>query len=230
MTRIRLVLLGVLAVVAASALASTSASAAECPDTVKGADVALCIEGKEAADGVYPFTSVKKPNTVFELNVKNGPRMVCENAKNAGEFEVKDAGTPQLEVSDLVIEFSGNCKVTTNEPECEVEPIVLNGGGDGIDGSITKTNEMAMKPSTGKVLGTLKIKSKPGHVCVLSKEATIEGGQIMKLPGSTTETTRHELVAEASGSSLTISGIEATFVLTEEMELTSGKVFSLQES
>jgi hypothetical protein len=231
MPRIRLMLLGLLAVVAVSAMASSSASAAECPDTVKGADVALCIEGKEAADGVYPFTSVKKAGTPSELNVKNGPRVVCEKAKNTGEFEVKDAGTPQLEVSDLVIEFSGTCEVTTNKAECEVaEPILANGGGDGIDGTITKTDETTLKPSTGKVFATIKTKSKPGKFCPLLPETNVEGEQIVKLPGSTTEAKKHEIVAEAAGSKLKAFGQEATFVLTEEMELASGKVFSLQES
>jgi carbon monoxide dehydrogenase subunit G len=231
MTRIRLVLFAGLALLAVSALASTSASAAECPDTVKGSDVALCIEGKEAADGTYPFTSVKKAGTGSELNVQGGPRIVCEKAKNTGEFEVKDGGNPQLEVSDVVIEFSGNCKVTTNEKQCEViEPIIANGGGDGIDGTISKTNEVTLKPSQGASFATIKTKSKIGQFCPIFEETNVEGEQVAKLPGSTTEATKHEIVAEASGSKLTAFGLPATFVLTEEMELTSKKLFSLQES
>jgi hypothetical protein len=81
MARTRLMLLGVLAVLAVGALASTSASAAKCEASKEGGDVALCIEGKEAADGPYTFTSVKKANTVSEPNVKGGPRIVCEQAR-----------------------------------------------------------------------------------------------------------------------------------------------------
>jgi hypothetical protein len=231
MARIKLMLLGLLAVLAVSALGSASASAAECPDTTKNADVALCIEGKEAADGLYPFTSAKKAGTNSELKAAGGPEITCEKAKNAGEFEVKDGGNPQLEVSDLSIEFSEKCRVKNAEASCEVkEPIVANGGGDGIDGAVTKTDEVTLRPSTGTSFATIELKSKVGHVCLFPATTNVEGEQVVKLPGSTTEATKHEIVAEPSGSKLKAFGFAATFELTEEMELTSKKLFSLQES
>ena len=91
MARIRLMLLGVLAVLAVGALASTSASAAECEASKEGGDVALCIEGKEAADGAYPFTSVKKAGTPSELNVNGGPRIECEKPKTRANSRSKTA-------------------------------------------------------------------------------------------------------------------------------------------
>jgi hypothetical protein len=103
-------------------------------------------------------------------------------------------------------------------------------GGDGIDGTVTKTNEVTLKPSTGKVFTTIKTKSKSGHICFLPTETNVEGEQIVTLPGSTTEAATHEVVAAASGSKLTAFGLAATFVLTEEITLASGKVFSLHES
>ena len=154
---------------------------------------------------------------------------VTQTAPNT--FQVKDNGYPQLEASDLSIEFSEKCEVTNAKEECEVkEPILANGGGDGIDGVVTKTDEVTLKPSQGTSFATIELKSRPGHICFFPSTTNVEGEQVVRLPGSTTEATKHEIVAEPSGSKLKAFGFTATFELTEEMELTSKKVFSLQES
>jgi hypothetical protein len=172
MSRLKLVMLSMFAVLAVSAAASASAFGVEVECTTgataeKGGDVALCIGKKEVGSpsehAPVPFTSKKVAATVSELKVEAGPNIVCKKAENTGQFDVGNGnikeGLPNPEISDLYIEFT-ECEVTNTaatKANCEVkEPIVVSGGpnesktlDDGLNGFFTGeiTTAVLFEPS-----------------------------------------------------------------------------------
>jgi hypothetical protein len=233
MSRIRLVLLTLVSLLALGGLSSASASAAECPDTIKGGDNALCIEGKEAAPGTYPFTD-KLTSATAVLAMAGGPTFTCKKETSTGEFEVPGDGEPSGEpsASDIRLEFT-ECKVTNSEANCELsEPIVVEGGtGDNLDAELNKARtELTYTPSEGTTFTTFKVKSKLGKTCAFAGSYVVKGSQACKLPGDETEATTHTVECLASGSKLTAAEKQVTFTATESVQLTSGKKYSVKES
>jgi hypothetical protein len=117
MSRIRFGLLSVLAVLAVSGVATSSAFAVEkeCAtkasgESEKGKDVALCIGTKEVTT-LVPFSVTKKAATESKLEVTGGPTIVCESAEGKGEFDTTE---PETHVSDIYLKFKGKCEVTNN--------------------------------------------------------------------------------------------------------------------
>jgi hypothetical protein len=152
MSRIRLMMLSLLAVFAMSAVASASASANEkCPPhegPKPTEEVELCIKGEEAGSPnehlPVPFVSVKTATTTSKLEVTGGPKLECKKASNKGQFDKENGNIidndHSVEVSDLYITFT-ECKVTNNsktEEKCAVHSpnsadgtIVVSGGTTG---------------------------------------------------------------------------------------------------
>jgi hypothetical protein len=233
MFRIKVIVLTALGVLVAMAVASASASAAACTSEETKDDVCLQIEGNEAGAEVVPFTSAKKAGTVSKLIVTNGPEIECAAATNEGEFD--NTVDSKLHISDLKITFS-TCTVTNATATCEVkEPIVADGGGDGIDSEepMKSPKEVTFKPSEGITFATITVKSKPGKTCLFATVAKVTGEQTATLPGSETEAETHEVVAAASGSNLKYAEKPATFELAELVKLSgafAGKKFSLHQS
>lgn len=259
MRRVRLILLGLLALFALSAVGSASASAEECPpDVLKdGKDVALCIEkveiGSPSEHEQVTFTSSKKPETLSHLNVENGPKIACKKAENTGEFDttngkVKDS---TLEVSDLRITFS-ECKVTNTaatEADCAVtEPIVVEGGtGDNLDGFFTPVGnpgKLKFEPSEEtevepgvfrKVFTRITIKTVAGKpACAFPfTAALVVGEQECKVLNPEVEAVTKELECTDAESKLTFAGKKAEFLLTENVALSGanlGKKWALVAS
>jgi hypothetical protein len=261
MPRFRLILLGLLAALAVSAAASASASAARtepCEKTT-GAEIQLCIEGKEAGSPnteEIPFTSKKKPGTVTRLTVTGGPIIECVKAENEGQFEAADSVSP--EISDLIITFS-ECKVVNSiqtEENCEVGhrteagvfvagTIIVDGGrgfgnADRLDGTLPNTGEVNFAPSEEtevepgikKALFTkIAIKNKGTKLCpLLVGNFNVTGGQKCSLPESEVEKETHLVECADAGSTLKFGENEATFKLVEEVTLTTREKFSVIKS
>jgi hypothetical protein len=253
MSRIRMILLSLFAVFAVSAVASASSSAAtECgvvgAPLEEGGDIALCIGNplKEVGSPTEhieePFTSKIKPSTVATLTVTGGPVIVCKKANDTGQVDIanghiKDSINP--EVSDLTITFS-ECEVSNASTKCAVtEPIVANGGGDGLDGTFINatdpTKGMSLLPSqqTGgkNLFVTIVIKHKPEKECLFETAgAEVTGSQELELPEVESGKVEHEVVAKASGSHLAYAGATATFTIQELVRLSSGEPWGFFKS
>jgi hypothetical protein len=153
MTRIRLIMLSLLAVFAVSAVASASASAVvyECGRTSgteaeieQGGDVALCkgtpyVEvGSPTEHAPVPFTSTKTVGTSSKLEVEGGPTIVCTAATNTGEFDnsgpfgesenIHNSRTP--DASDVFITFTV-CQITNTAATKEKCTVHSPGSPDG---------------------------------------------------------------------------------------------------
>jgi hypothetical protein len=219
MSRIRLILLGLFAMFALSGVAAGSAQAVECPDAVNGGDVALCKGGVEQ-EGLFPFLSIKTPNTSSKLEVTGGPTVVCQEALDTGTFHASNSNLLIL----LLIKFHGECLVTNTaetKANCEVvEPISTKE----IHGTFDGDNPLLVlfKPLTGTEFASITIKNKAGKACIFKIEnAKVTGEQDCHTVSPETEAVAHLLVCSTSGSNLLFAGKAAKFELTEEVHLGS---------
>jgi hypothetical protein len=231
MCRFRLIMFSLFAVFAFSAVASASASAAECPDTVKGGDVALCKGGIEVPEGsTFVVLSKKKAGTESKLEVEGGPTIKCEEANNSGLINATDSS---LKIEKLVVRFEKKCEVTNNaetKANCVVsEPIKTKE----ITGTFVGENPEKIKlaPTTGETFAEVTIKNNGEKVCVFKiTAAKITGTQEAKLPKAKMELVEQELKVEPSESNLKFAGKAAKFELTEEFEINTMEAFSFQQS
>jgi hypothetical protein len=216
MSRIRLILVGLFAMFALSGIATASAQA-ECPDLVNEGDVALCKGGIEQ-EGLFPFLSVKTPNTPSKLLVVGGPTVVCQEALDNGTFHASNSSLLIL----LLIKFHGECLVTNTaetKANCEVvEPIETKEIHGVFDGSSPLL--VLFKPLTGTEFATITIKNIPGKACIFKNEGSkVTGEQDCHTVSPETLAVAHLLVCPPSGSNLLFAGKKAHFELTEEVHL-----------
>jgi hypothetical protein len=197
--------------------AAAASAQAECPDAVNGGDVALCKGGIEQ-EGLFPFLSVKTPNTSSKLEVHGGPTVVCQEALDKGEFHANNSSLLIL----LLLKFHGGCLVTnTHETKlnCEVqEPIETKEIHGAFDGSSPLL--VLFKPLTGTEFATVTIKNKAGKGCIFKNEGSkVTGEQDCHTVSPETLAVAHLLVCSPSGSNLLFAGKPALFELTEEVHL-----------
>jgi type 1 fimbria pilin len=224
------------AALAMSAVGAASASAAECPGTVEGGGIALCSEGHEQK-GTLSFTGKQEsatPSDPFNLIGGGIPLTVkCGTVKLSKGSFVAGAGG-KLEITGLYLEYP-ECVVTSDEVDCEVTAGAITvdglegkGTGPGLAAGLASTSELTLLSGGTKERWTVfHVKSKAGHTCSTSREATIRGSSKCSLPGSTAEAVTH--IVKCESTKFLNSGLEAGFELTAEVKLSSGKVWSLQK-
>jgi hypothetical protein len=215
MSRIRLILVGLFVMFTLSGTAT--ASAQECPDPVNGGDVALCKNGVEQ-EGLFPFLSIKTPNTSSKLEVTGGPNITCQEALDKGEFHANNSSLLIL----LLIKFHGNCLVTNTAEtlaNCAVlEPIETKEIHGSFDGDSPLL--VLFKPLTGTEFATITINNKAGKACIFKQTgAKVTGEQDCHTVNPETLAVSHLLVCPTSGSNLQFAGKAAKFELTEEVHL-----------
>jgi hypothetical protein len=234
----RSVLVALMAVFAVGAVASASASAAECPGTVEGGGIALCSGGHEQK-GTFAFTGVQKSGTFSDpFNLVGGgiPLTVSCGALvklSKGSFI---ASSGKLEISGLYLNYSG-CTVSSDEVDCEVAAGAITvdgaegaGTGPGLSASLASTAEVTLLGGgTSRKWTKFVVRGKPGHACTTSRTETPRGQVTCGLPESTVEAVTHILKCEFGKSELTSSGLQVGFELTGELKLSSGKAWSLQK-
>jgi hypothetical protein len=220
------------------AVASASASAAECPGTVEGGGIALCSGGHEQK-GTFAFTGAQKAGTFSDpFNLVGGgiPLTVSCNGLvklSKGSFV---ASSGKLEISGLYLNY-GECTASSDEADCEVAAGAITvdgaegaGTGPGLSASLASTAEVTLLGGGASRKWTkFVVRSKPGHACTSSRRAEIRGVATCGLPESTVEAVTHILKCEFGKSALTNSGLQAGFELTGELKLSSGKAWSLQK-
>jgi hypothetical protein len=227
-------LAALVAVCAVSAVGVASASAAECPGTVEGGGIALCSGGHEQK-GSFAFTGVQKAGTSYDVfrDEFNNQTIRCASSikLSKGTFT---ATTGKLEVSGLDIEY-GKCQDGTDEADCEVTSITVDGGegkgtGPGLSANLTSTAQVTLTGGgTGQKWTEFRIRSKEGHTCAGNFEWKVKGTATCSLPESTVEAVTHILKCEELKSELRNFGIKVGFELTAELKLSSGKAWSLQK-
>jgi hypothetical protein len=208
-----------LVVFALGAVASASASAAECPGT--GTGTQLCSGGK-ALEGTFAFTGKQQFGTTKIFNIVGVMSLDCSGLTNKGSLV---ATKSTVEVTKDIIEWS-NCKLE-GQPLCKVAPLVF-GTTTGLAGLLTlsgEVGEVTFSAAKGSPFGLVSVTG-----CEHEFEGKITGTQKCTWPSGTVEAVKHKEVCTASGSKLRTNGFETTIFVNEELELTSGKAFSLQRS
>jgi hypothetical protein len=196
LSRVRLMLLALLAVFAFGAVATAAAQAEEAPFWSVGG--ARLEEGKThyITAKVYNVTGAARGFTLSNA----GKSLHCESLKlKEGVILGSKAGNPGT--NDEVIEFV-NCTVTGNGSPCKpVEPIVTNN----LKSELVETEKgdagsllTEFKPEKGTKIATIKLE---GSGCII-KECTLEGevaarvftdpnngelGELVKLPNGNKE-------------------------------------------
>jgi hypothetical protein len=244
-SKVKTVLVALLAVFALGAAASASASAEVCGVGESGGDVALCIAKEEIASpgkhGKMPFGSKIVAGTVVTLTMTGGPTIVCKTANDEGEFdrgtsgvELEDSFNP--EGSDVKLIFS-QCEVANAKTKCEVvEPIVIDGGGDNLDATFKEADNehVTFRPSTGTLWTRLTIRAKQQQECALAiTEAELTGEQECELPEAAVEKVEHEVKCNTTGSKLKFAGKTYSISFRQLMTLTGanlGKKWSVIKS
>jgi hypothetical protein len=234
----RTVVVALSAVCVVGAVASASASAAECPGTVEGGGIALCSGGHEQK-GTFAFTGVQKSESYSDpFNLEGGgiPLTVSCNGLvklSKGSFV---ATSGKLEISGLYLSY-GECGVSSDETDCEVTTHAITvdgaegaGTGPGLSASLASTAEVTLLGGgTSRKWTKFVVRGKPGHACTTSRTETPRGQVTCGLPESTVEAVTHILKCEFGNSALTSSGLQVGFALTGELKLSSGKAWSLQK-
>jgi hypothetical protein len=193
MSKVRVVLLGVLAACALSATAmATQASAHE-----------YLVEGKPVATGTHIKFKGKAlataPNgwlllaTIFTIKV----HIRCTHIKFAGGILPIGISKAQFTFTNCTVLEPANCTVK--------EPIATNQ----VKGELVNTPvEDAFTPEGTTEFAKITLE---GANCGVSGTGTVEGKQTCKLPSAGTELVVHEVLCETSGSALKFFGAAATF-------------------
>ncbi|HEY2141953.1 MAG TPA: hypothetical protein VGG98_07835 [Solirubrobacteraceae bacterium] len=208
-------------VLLAGVVGSASASAAECPGT--GSGVALC-SGGHVQEGTFAFTG--KQNRSYTLEPEGLGKWTCESGGGSkGQFV---ATKGKVEITGLVIR-TADCHLAGTT--CTVKPVIFDGGnptgsGPGLGGVLPNAGAVTLSsPAKGEPFTELITTN-----CVQAGTLKIKGKQVCSLPSSTVEASTHQLTCDASGSKLATGSRSVFVTLGETIELSPGKVFSLQQS
>jgi hypothetical protein len=240
MSRTRLILLGLLAVVAVGAVVATT-SGAEPPVgacTAVTSAPAYCVAGAPLACGA---TEKFDSTNVGEASLKATVSMVkteikCATGKSKGTIEDGAAGTVGKSAVTDTFETCkmikpSNCKLSAGDEETiETAPL---------KGELVMTGsriEDKLESKTSAFAG-ISIEGKESS-CVIShvgevKTFSVIGSQLCEVDSSNTaaekEATTHKIICKPSGSSLEIGG-PAEITSEATVKLTSGKDWSVKET
>jgi hypothetical protein len=216
MTRIKILLWALLAVLALSGLSVASASASECPGSGEG--VELCSEG-HALEGTFAISN--KTKSGGSIYIEGIMSLQCSTTKSKGQIV---AGKGRVEITSDVIEWTG-CSLS-GHAGCKVKAMIL-GMGPGLHGGISLVGEI------GEVtLATSEEKQPFTEVsvtgCEQEYEGKVLGTQKCKLARVTTEAVGHEVSCTGSESRLKLRTRTVELEFHEEIQLSSGVKFSVQ--
>jgi hypothetical protein len=228
MTKVKLLVLSMLAVFAVSLVASATASAEmEACKTKTGAEFVLCVE-KPAGSGLLlvetsvGFVSRKVPGTASALEIPELPaKIVCEDATNTGQFDAPVAPRG-VQILKLVISFTGCTEEKEGSTICTVAEPITTTAINGVFTLVSGTTTIAFAPTTGTEFSTVRVNSTTGHTCTAAASSPLKvtGTQECTAPEiETVDRITHVLVCAASGSHLKAAAKTTTFAIEEEVEL-----------
>jgi hypothetical protein len=211
MSRLKLVTLSMLAVMAVGVVASASASAANCEQKANG-KFALCLGASPGVLTAGNFsTDVTRDGTsVYELKSESGVEVLCSAINSLGGT-ILGTTTPAVTILGLVLDFS-TCTVEA-PAKCTVEEKITT---ESLEGVILKKEEIEFIPTKGEVFAALKFENKGTEICSLKGQSllvkTVEGkGQGCLAPGIETPAKLHLLECRTAKSHLSLGGSPATF-------------------
>jgi hypothetical protein len=201
MSRIRLILMSLAALLAVSAVASASAWAVS-PETryfVGGSEV----KGEETFGVTGTSGTSKLEGEILSTKVV----IVCLNDRTSGtENLIEKEGKSKGEIT-----FE-NCSIE-GQGTCVVPPIKFK-----VKDKLLSGAEDLFEPASGKLFVEIRI-----EVCALKGTYPVEGTQICNLPGGETEAVEHLIECTPTGSKLELGKKPAKFTSTEHVRLTSNK-------
>jgi hypothetical protein len=239
MSRTRLILLGLLAVVAVGVVASTSGAeppAGSCV-TVTTAP-AYCVAGVPLASGATEkFEGTNVGEATLKATVSSVKTEIkCEAGKSKGTIEDGAAGTVgKSAVTDTFEECKllkpTNCKLTS-AAEKAIKTTELKGELALTAGRV----EDELESKTGVFAG-IAIEGKESSCVIaevgLPKNFNVTGSQLCEVDSSNseaeTEAATHKIICKNSGSSLKVGG-KAEITSEATVKLTSGKNWSVKET
>jgi len=233
MSRVRLLLLSVLAVLLVSGVSSVSASAATtdlCPNAVAPTFLALCIE-KTSSDliaetGNFPFEAESEVPITSLIEIGTDPIIHIECSitftKN-GEFEQSVLVSTVLlmrmtiEVSVcFLLEIEGIAKECAVAEPIETQPL------DGVPGADSELLDIVLTPESGTRFFEIGLTNNESETCpptVLGKHP-VTGEDLCWLLEAEKDKVRHLLECLESGSSLLAAEEQVNLKIIDEMWLT----------
>jgi hypothetical protein len=211
MARIRLVLLGLLAVFAVSAVASASASAAECKSEANK-KFAFCVgTGKVLTEGEKFNFDVRQPTGATYTLTATGITIVCSELLPT--LTLMSALKGVIKFGAFQLHFL-KCKITVGE-HCVLEnELILT---EKLNGKVIAKKEIEFYPETGTTFATIVIKSSGGECLiagsdkVVAKEGKAEEGPVCGVPSAEEVTSSKTVECGAKASNLKFAGKEAKF-------------------
>jgi hypothetical protein len=227
MSRAKLVLISILALLSIGATMSASASAADkCPETP--GKQTLCVKGAPK-EGTTAFTSKLVGVTLLEVPSLE-LHIECSEATNTGNFVQGKVLEVALVISNLVIDFHGCIILGTLGEKCEVkEGLIVTNAIKGAFPDVTPVTTVTLSPETGTTFAVVKIVNKGAATCpaTIKGEKSVKGTQESKLITPETEAKEHE-IQNLEPAGLTFAEAEAKLKLSETIKLTSGEEFSIK--
>jgi hypothetical protein len=212
---------GLLIALALSALAATSATAAqETRYFVEGSELTTA----ETIDGAIGVTQLSSTVAGAKFMIECVANELVPTGNNTIEKEGKSNGEVTYKqcyfyvITKGIREFSTTCRVK--------EPITFDLKGQLIPGPGGLV-EGEGKPSTGTIFVEIVIEKIPGKTCLLEKTYKAEGTYVAS-GGAEGERAliEHEIIAHSTGSKITFGGEPATYRQTSSrIKLRNGKSF-----
>jgi hypothetical protein len=240
MSRTKLILLGLVALVVVGVIASTSG--AEPPGAVCSSVTTTpgyCVAGAPLVSASEKFEGTNSGESIFKATISSVKTEIkCAAGKSKGSIEGGAAGTAgKTTVTDTFETCKmikpANCKLgAADEKEIETSPLkgelVLTAG----------RIEDKLESKTGVFAGVGIEGKEPS--CVIShvgeeKTFSVLGSQLCEVDASNTAAekelgiTTHKIICKPSGSSLEVGG-PAEIASEATVKLTSGKIWSVKET
>jgi len=238
MSRIRLILLSLLAVLAFGAVAAASASAAhefwvpECENQGPGHKYATrvkCEKGEigtgewERSGALAPIAAGEEVpvegtsgTSILEVPELNEAKIECKEDKFSGTLKAAGQTTAKVEFEKCTVVSPEHCTVA--------EPIKVN-----VTDQLVIFHETladAFEPPSGEPFVVIKLK---GSECLAKGEFKVKGKQQCALPEGEIEKVEHEIDCKPIGSELTLGAKEAKFEGKEKVKLTGGGNWKAKE-
>jgi hypothetical protein len=243
MSRTRLILLGLLAVLAVSLVATALATEppAKCGGKVEKVPD-YCVSGFELENAKGESISGKVESTngssILKTTIASTTAEIkCEKGKSTGSIEDGVAGT--MGKSKAKITFEGckllkpaNCRLTL-EDEKEIPTTELKGELALTAGRV----EDKLEPKEGAAFAGISIEGKEPSCVIAEVEKpetyNVTGSQLCEIDKANTEAETeaiaHKIICKTSGSGLKIGGNKAEMTNEATVKLISGKKWSVKE-
>lgn len=244
MSRIKILMLGLLAVFAAGAVASASASADEfivpchkvltmgtgewhnstCTTTSGTKEYTTKLLAGEAAKVVGASGESVLEGEAFLVKIT----IKCKKDKFEGELEAAGASKGKVEFTECKVLKPGT---TEQLQQCKVKEPIEFSFLDQLTGSPVE-DEFKPTAANAPVFVEITMEPEAGGKCAIAEMPTklkVEGTQNCKLPEATSFKVKHEIECTSAGSHLTFADNPAKFESTETVELESKGEWKIEE-